>query len=103
MTKIIELPESTDEVTYTDYRKACERLIVHAAGLLNAADPDEAAEHYLPLVTQHIAIIFAYVGANMTARHTARYAATVAALQAAKSPDVTSAPKAGTLPNNPTS
>jgi hypothetical protein len=75
--------EPTDEVSYTQYRHACRRLS-HLASNLEAADPDEAVEHYLPLMTREIALIFSFVGSNATMRHLHTYARTVADLQAAK-------------------
>jgi hypothetical protein len=76
-------PESRDEVSYSDYQKACSGLARDAAGLAEA-DPDEAAEHYLPQITQHIAIIFSFVGSNMTARHVPKFVRSQAALDRAK-------------------
>lgn len=74
---------SSDEVSHSDYLKACERIKRCGDGL-RKADPDEAAEHWLPELTQHIAVVFSYVGSNMTARHVPRYVETVANLQGAK-------------------
>lgn len=72
-----------DEVSYSDYLKACRRLERCGDALAHCA-VDEAAEHWLPELTRHIAIIFSFVGSNMTARHTNTYYETTAALQAAK-------------------
>lgn len=77
------MPPLRDEVTYTVYRAACRR--VEACGeALRACDVDEAAEHWLPELTKAIAIVFSFVGSNMTARHLNTYWETVVALQAAK-------------------
>jgi hypothetical protein len=72
-----------DEVSYTQYRNACAAL-ARIGEHLQTADPDEAAEHYLPEMTHQVALIFSFVGSNMTARHVPRYAQTVAELEAAK-------------------
>lgn len=87
------MSEVRDEVSYSDYRKACAGL-AKCGHSLRDADPDEGAEHWLPEITKHIAVIFSFVGSNMTARHLPRYAQTVAQLEAAKQ---------GILPPDPTS
>jgi hypothetical protein len=86
-----------DEVTFTEYLRACRRL-EECAGALSDADPDEAAEHWLPELTRHVQVIFAFVGVNMTARHVGHYARTVAALEEAKVGPVTIAEPSGRLP-----
>ena len=72
-----------DEVSASDYRRACDRLHF-IASILPGCDPDEAAEHWLPELTKQIALVFNFVGSNMTARHVPGYARTVGALEAAK-------------------
>lgn len=73
-----------DEVSYSDYRAACKHL-ADVAAQMQVAEPDEAATHWLPELTRLTALIFNFVGNNMTARHVPRYARTVAELEAAKS------------------
>lgn len=72
-----------DEVSASDYHRACLKL-EHIGLQLRVADADEAVQHWLPELTLATAIIFSFVGSNMTARHVPRYARTVAELQAAK-------------------
>jgi hypothetical protein len=86
-----------DEVSYSDYRRACDELQRHAAALRDAA-PDEAAEHWLPGATRELALIFSFVGSNMTARHVPHYLKTVAVYQAIK--DVTPTSIGGTMPSD---
>lgn len=88
------MARNVDEVTLAQYQNACNEIIASAIALRDV-HPDEAVEHWLPKMTQATAVVFAYVGDNMTARHVPRYGETVAAMQAAK--DVTPAPDAGTL------
>lgn len=85
------MAEVRDEVSFSDYLTACKRLAQTAVALQHC-EPDEAAEHHLPAMTRHTAIIFSFVGSNMTARHVPGYQQTVADLQAAKD---------GTLPHTP--
>lgn len=73
----------SDEVSFSDYRKACVRLQQVGESLLSA-DPDEAAEHWLPILTLQLSLIWSFVGVNMTARHTSTFTQTVADLEAAK-------------------
>lgn len=75
--------EPRDEVSFSDYQEAC-RALSRNANQLEGARPDEAAEHYLPEITRHIAIIFSFVGSNMTARHVPKYVRAQAALDRAK-------------------
>lgn len=75
--------DQSDEVTFTEYLEATDALQRVAVGL-GKARPDEAAEHWLPELTRLTAVIFSFVGSNMTARHVPHYARTVAALNAAK-------------------
>lgn len=89
---------SADEVTLAQYQGACEGL-AHCAGGLATCLPDEAVDHWLPELTRHTAIIFAFVGDNMTGRKVPRYHETVAAMQRAK--DVTASRPTGTLPTTP--
>lgn len=79
----MDIPALRDEVTHSDYVKAC-RAIEQCGMALAVADPDEAAEHWLPKLTLNLAVVFSYVGSNMTARHVPQFVATQAALDAAK-------------------
>lgn len=88
------MAEPRDEVSYSDYRRACRRMEIAAEALGMGADPDEAAQHWLPELVKHVAVIFSFVGSNMTARHMRHYGETVAALEAAKQ---------GILPPDPSS
>lgn len=72
-----------DEVSYSDFRRACRRL-QHLGEAMASADPDEMAEHWLPELTKCEALIFSFVGSNMTARHVPGYQRTVAESQAAR-------------------
>lgn len=77
------MSEIRDEVSYTDFLRACRKL-EHLGAAMRSADPDEMAEHWLPELTRCEALIFSFVGSNMTARHVPGYQRTVAELQAAK-------------------
>jgi hypothetical protein len=79
----VERGEVRDEVSFSDYLTACEDLRRCADGLLTAR-PDEAALHYLPILVEQTAIIFSFVGSNMTARHVAGYLQTTNDYQKAK-------------------
>lgn len=76
------MPE-TDEVTYSDYLLACNRLAAVADGLAEAT-PDQAIDHWLPRLVQQAALIFSFVGSNGTMRKTQAYLRTVAEMEAAK-------------------
>lgn len=82
----IELPDRPDEVSYSDYLAACNGLERCAKGLAESG-PDEAVEHWLIQLTQHAAIIWSFIGSNMTARNATLYERITAALQAAKDND----------------
>lgn len=86
------MAEPRDEVTHSDYIRACEGLEI-AAEALRQADSDEAVQHWLPRLVMHVAVVFSFVGSNMTARHVPHYHETVAGLEAAKQ---------GKLPHDPT-
>lgn len=75
--------ERPDEVSYSDYQEACRRSSI-CMGALKLCPPDEAVEHWLPELTRNIAVVFSFVGSNMTARMVPQFGEVTNAMQAAK-------------------
>jgi hypothetical protein len=70
-------------VSYSDYVVACRRGEACCVALA-ACGSDEAVDHGLPELTKAIAVIFSFVGSNMTARKLPQFADVTNAMQAAK-------------------